>query len=192
MRAFVAIDVEEPLRRAISAEVDRISSHVRPSSVRWVLSENIHLTLKFLGNIDQALRQQVEEMLADLAKRMPGFRISVSDFGVFPHPRRPRVLWVGVKDIEAGLGRLQGAVESTLVALGFESENRTFHPHLTLGRVSNRVAGSQLKDLSEAVESMEIGELGGMHVAEFSLYRSDLQPDGVVYTRLRAFPLEGE
>jgi len=109
--------------------------------------------------------------------------------GCFPNLNRPRVLWVGVTEETGRLTALQRDVEQHLEGLGFAREKRAFHPHLTLGRTRQGLRSSELTRIGEAVASSEIGELAKVRVNDIHLMRSDLRPDGAVYTSLQRVSL---
>jgi 2'-5' RNA ligase len=151
--------------------------------VRWVTPANIHLTIKFLGDVSVGNLDLLTKMLQAEAGRHPAFEVRVGGLGAFPSNRRPRVVWVGV-EAPAELAALQRGVEAEMARLGYEPEPRAFSPHLTLGRVIRNAASDDLRRLSEALERNPVGALGSFRVAAVHLFRSDLQPGGAVYTRL--------
>ena len=195
LRAFIAIELSADIQR----ELDRLSGSLRHrlsgKSVRWVPAENIHLTLKFLGNVSPANLEALQSVLHTEAARFAPFELRVAGLGAFPSTRRPRVVWVGVQ-APVELGQLQRGLEEGLTYLGYSPEGRSFTPHLTLGRVSQSANNTELKRIGEAVVDLKVGELGAMQVQEVRLYRSDLQPGGAVYTclytaELRTYPKIG-
>src|SRR6266404_654137 len=139
MRAFVAIDLPEGIRAALGqkqAELRASLAHevpARPSrdpDIRWTRPEGIHLTLKFLGEVQDAAVKQVTEVLSSFGPLAP-FTVELKGFGFFPGPSRPRVLWAGVK-APPDLARLAGRIEEKMEKLGYAREHREFNPHLTL------------------------------------------------------------
>ncbi len=110
--------------------------------------------------------------------------------GAFPNNRKPRVVWVGLQT-SAALQQLQSAIEDAATQIGIPTEERGFSPHLTLGRVRNDVSPADLQTLSSALTSMQASDLGFMVAASFTLFRSDLRPQGALYTPLAHFPLAG-
>ena len=110
--------------------------------------------------------------------------------------KRPRVVWVGMQEESSNLAALQRDVEKSLIPLGFKPEKRAYHPHLTLGRTRRNVHESDLRRLGQHIATSSVGELGQIQVESFRLMRSDLRPDGAIYTPLALFPLglvrEGE
>ncbi|GIV58939.1 MAG: RNA 2',3'-cyclic phosphodiesterase [Rhodothermaceae bacterium] len=175
-RLFVALDVPRPVRR-------KLLGLMRPRpGVRWVREEQLHLTLRFLGHVEEAMERAVRERL-DAVQAAP-FSLRLGGTGVFPGPARPRVLWVGAH-AEAGLLSLQQAVEAAVVDAGLPPENRPFHPHVTLARLQRPDTAWIRAFLRDHVDF----EAGSFTVGHFALYASTLRPAGAVYERLADFPL---
>jgi 2'-5' RNA ligase len=150
--------------------------------------ENIHLTLKFLGNISLPNVDFLTQILATEADSCSQFDISISGIGSFPNSKRPRVLFIGIQ-APAELDALQRGVESACARLGFKSEARPFSPHLTIGRVRQTVTFAEQKRIREILEETKIDSLGTASVNSVHLYNSDLKPTGAVYTKLFSAPL---
>jgi 2'-5' RNA ligase len=184
IRAFVAVNLDEPLRAALGQAQGRLRQV--PADVSWTLPGNIHLTLKFLGEIGERGVERVGRALEGAAASHAPFTARVGGFGVFPPKGPPRVLWAGMTEGGEALVSLQASVERALAALGFPREGRPFRPHLTLGRVrSPRNAAA----LAEAAAALGGGVLGTVTVAHIDLMRSQLHPKGSIYTVLRSIPL---
>ena len=136
LRTFIAIELDESLRRALQSLQNRLKRQMPPGSVKWVAPEGVHLTLKFLGDTPAA---RVSEIVAAMRTACTGygaFDLVVEGRGCFPNFRRPRVVWVAVRDRSQTIGSLQAAIEREVAPLGWPTEERAFTPHLTLGRVS--------------------------------------------------------
>lgn len=152
--------------------------------VAWVARDNVHLTLKFLGNIEAARRDAVAGALSDAAAGCPGFELSVRGLGAFPTPARPRVLWAGVDAGAAQAATLARRVDETLAALGFAPEPRAFAAHVTLGRVRAPRANPRLAEALAASRTF-----GRQRVDRLVLMRSQLSPRGARHTELAGAPL---
>jgi len=152
--------------------------------VKWVRPENIHLSLKFLGDVEDAREPELREALRCAAgarsePRPPRpLTLQITGFGVFPDYHRPRVLWAGVTP-EPGLELLQHAVEQAFAPLGFPTEARAFRPHVTLGRAAREAPSRDFKGLEEILAGTEFDAT--VTVAEVDLMQSTLQPNGPVY-----------
>ncbi len=187
IRSFIAIDFPDFIHKKLN-EVIELLREQNPGIVRWVPAKNIHLTLKFLGDISPANLEMLCKILEAEAGHHEPFSVQVGDLGAYPSMRRPRVIWVGVKNVEP-LGALQQGVESETLRLGYAPEERAFSPHLTLGRVSHNASPDQLHRLSDSLIETKVGALGTVKVDALSVFRSDLRPGGAIYTSLFNCPL---
>jgi 2'-5' RNA ligase len=186
MRTFVAIDLEESLKRAL----ETFSGELKPlagSCVRWAGAAGMHLTLKFLGEISDAEAARISQTLEATSARHSRFTLALEGTGTFPPGRRvPRVLWVGVAPKPALLA-LQEDIEKDLAKLGYEREMSPFHPHLTLGRVK---APIRLDPLVQEMKRHQDRRFGEMSVWKFIFFRSTLRPSGAEYSVLKEFRLK--
>ena len=190
LRAFIAVELPPAAREAVEGVIRDLRA-TAGDGVRWVRPEGVHLTLKFLGDIDADAVPDVSRALDRCAAPTAPFDIFLEGVGAFPNARRPRVVWVGLGGgLEPLLG-LQQSIEGGLEALGYARERRAFTPHLTLGRVRDRISPAQVRALSEALGVVSVAPGVEMPVREVSLIKSDLRPSGAVYTRLHAAGLGG-
>lgn len=179
VRSFVAILLDEAVRAAVAAQVEQL----RPlaHAVAWVPPQNLHLTLKFLGEIDAAPIEAMNEALAEAASKATPFTLAFHGLGAFPGLAHPRVLWVGVSQGALECQALQADVDAALARRGFPKETRPYTPHLTIGRVR---APRGLAALQQAIRQDATKAFGSQHVSAISLMRSDLHPSGARYTEL--------
>jgi RNA 2',3'-cyclic 3'-phosphodiesterase len=195
LRTFIAIELDQELKATLADIQTRLRSVVSPRAVRWVGSEGIHLTLKFLGDTPLDKVEQVKLALAQAAEEIPAFTVTVGRVGCFPDVRRPRVVWVGVQEPSGSLARLWRAVESHVAPLGYPTEKRPFSPHLTLGRVQRYISGAELRGIGQAVAELAAGMTGAqdeMAVSAVAYIKSDLRPTGAIYTTLAEARLQGQ
>jgi 2'-5' RNA ligase len=190
VRVFVALDIPEEVRAAIGALIERLRPVCR--AARWVRIEGVHLTLKFIGEVQP---EKIESIKASLSRiHFPNFiELKFRSVGFFPNERLPRVLWAGI-EAGAGLGALAAAVETSLEPLGIAKEQRIFSPHLTLARIEmerKKSARSSLNRLREAISKAGPLEFGSSIASEFHLYQTILKRGGAEYTRLATFRLVG-
>jgi len=182
MRAFVAIDASDEIR----AELARVQQELArcPAKVKWVTPQNVHLTLKFLGDVAP---EAVEQVAAAMAAASGGGAVpfAVEGLGSFPPRGRPRVLWAGVSAGADAVSRVQVKLEAALRPLGFKQEHR-FVPHLTIGRVKSP-RGAQ--ELIPMLERHAATKFGSCTAAEMVLYESELTPQGAVYRAVARQPL---
>lgn len=180
MRAFVAIDFDPGLKSAVGDLVRRLEA--TRADVRWTKAGGFHLTLMFLGEIDEAQSGRVMTALGEVVGRHRPFALRLQGTGAFPGERNPRVLWIGVA---AGprLAELQDDLEKALESEGFAREERPFKPHLTLGRVKGR--GRPLERLMAELAAHGQDDFGGMTVRKLALIESRLHPQGAEYRIVR-------
>lgn len=153
-------------------------------AVRWTAPESIHLTLHFLGNIEDSQVETVAGILAGSSAAYRPFSLRLAGLGCFPNPRRPRIVWVGVSGDTAPLVDLQQDLGRELQVIGYTPESRPYSPHLTIGRVKDGLPGPRLAELGQALQQIEVGQLAVLDVTGISLIKSELKPAGAVYTQL--------
>jgi 2'-5' RNA ligase len=188
IRAFLAIDPPEEILGEIGRIQGRLQRLIR-GELRWVRPEAIHLTLKFFGDIPESAVKTIAAVVGKAVAGVVPFFLSIGGVGVFPDQRRPRVLWLGMNgDVPRLLGFQQG-LESELGRVGFPAEERPFRPHLTLARIKS---SRGLAGLERALEKGEEYGAGEFTASGIGLIRSELTPQGAVYTKLKWFPFAGE
>jgi len=188
LRAFIAIEIPVSIQDVIHGQTVTLRQALDPSLVRWVPAHNIHVTLKFLGDVSPANTEMLNQMLIQEAGQQPEFEIHVSGIGSFPTSRRPRVIWVGLH-APAALESLQRGVEASAARLGYAPEERPFSPHLTIGRVRQNLSADGLQKIRNSLERTQVGDLGSAKIDSVHLFKSDLQPGGSLYTKLFSAPL---
>lgn len=190
VRTFIAIEMP-PEIQATLVVVQEALRRVRGARdcVKWVRPDIIHVTLHFLGDVPAARLAAVGDAVARACEGTPAFTLRLAEAGAYPHTRRPRVVWVGLGGQLDLLIHLQKSVERELAELGFPPEDREFSPHLTLGRVRQNADPEAVRALGEAVAGLRIAETQPFRVEAVRVMRSDLRPDGPVYTPLRIVPL---
>lgn len=184
IRAFIAVRIPDDIQSELCRLGAQFRSEIRRAS--WVREGNIHLTLKFLGDIERSMIDQISRELKSIAEKTRRFEMAIDHLGVFPNPRRPRVLWVGVNDGRDQLSELAAQVDDALAGLGFPKEERAFRPHLTLARIKAS------HDLTSALEANERFNRLSVEVNSFELIRSQLTPKGAIYTTIEEFKLMEE
>jgi len=188
LRAFIAVEIPHEIQQAIY----KATSSFRQSTgslIRWVTPENMHLTLIFLGDVSPTNVDILTRILRAEADSARCFDLRVGGIGSFPSLKRPRVLYIGIQ-APAGLEALHRGVESASRRLGYESEERAFSPHLTIGRVRQDASPSDQQKIRQALENIHIDSLGTARVDSVHLFKSDLKPSGSVYTKLFSAPFK--
>jgi 2'-5' RNA ligase len=184
IRSFVAIELSPEIR----AQIEKIQNGLKGSSadVRWVRSGGIHLTLKFLGGVQEGKIPEISGVLKQCAAKTGSFNLTIHSLGAFPNATNPKVIWIGVEDESGRLLKAQQSIEKSLAAIGFKEEKRAFTPHLTLGRLKSPRGK---REVSRKLEYSGECDCGTLTVTEICLFKSALKPSGAVYTKLKTFPL---
>lgn len=188
IRAFIAIELTQQIHQGLDQVISQLKNRLEGSTVRWVRAENIHLTLKFLGEVSTANVEILEKLLRAEAAGCPHFEISVGGLGAFPNAHNPRVIWVGVEAPSDLIG-LQRLIEAATERLGYMKEDRPFSAHLTLGRVSRNAAPRDARLIGDVLESTKVGFLGAAHISAVHLFKSELSTTGSIYTKIFSAPL---
>ncbi len=186
MRCFIALSISDPVKRNILEFIDLLKRY--DANVRWLSREGIHITLKFLGDVDESKIVKIEDSLRTVSAMTGRFSLEIRGAGVFPDFSRPGVLWVGAGESEK-LTRLHSDMEEALCRIGFSRDKRRFRPHVTIGRVKSPVGiRTLLKELRSHKESV----FGTIDIKEVDLMKSTLKPSGAVYERIFSAPLGKE
>jgi 2'-5' RNA ligase len=187
----VAIELPPEVLDALEGVQSRLRRVDGGQAARWVARESIHLTLKFLGKVPQEGLDEIHEAVRRACAVHAPFTVATAAPGCFPNVRRPRVVWVGLHD-DGRLAALQRDVETGLARLGYAAEDRPFSPHLTLARARQHAVRSDVEALGQAVAHYGQVEPVSFVAREVCVIRSDLRPQGAVYTILSRAPLIGE
>lgn len=177
-RIFCAIELPRQTRMRLLSHIEKLQGLAPEVRASWSRECNIHLTLKFLGETPQQLVWKFDSAMSRAVKEIPPFPILISGSGVFPRPRDPRVLWIGISDPEGRLAKLQSRIEAESEQEGFAREVRSFHPHLTLARLRTRGGAREIarahEELPFAAEEITVNDV--------LLIRSELSSAGSKYT----------
>ena len=195
MRAFVAVEMAEPIREALSALIGDLRRLDAP--VKWVEAQNIHLTLKFLGSVPDASVARAVEILRECADGMAPFSLEIAGAGGFPDLKRPRVVFVCAVDRPPVAAELARRLNEQMAEVGAERDDRPYQNHITLGRVRpSRASGSSdeprhLAQLTQRLESLQGKSFGSMQATELTLMESRLTPAGPIYSPVERVRLAG-
>jgi 2'-5' RNA ligase len=187
VRSFIAIPLSDEARTKITQLQSRLKGISPPNTVRWTVSQNVHLTLHFLGDIAVDDLEDAARAVGSAATSCPAFSLNLSNLGCFPNTRRPRIVWVGVSGETDTLVKFHQTLgEQLRRRIGFEPESRPYSPHLTIGRVKKGIPQRRLGQLGQMLdqEIPQVGQLVELPVTEIQLIQSDLTPDGPIYTPL--------
>jgi 2'-5' RNA ligase len=190
MRLFVALEIPAAVRDNLAAQMGELrdlSAQVADSCPRWVRPENLHVTLKFIGEVPPAKLEGIRHALAAIHSDTP-MDLHFRGLGFFPNEQFPRVLWAGI-EAAANLPSLAANIESALETQGIARDNRAFTPHLTLARFEPPGTHEKLRAM---IQQNSKREFGSLQAHEFHLIESKLKPAGAEYTHLASFPITSE
>ena len=180
-RGFIAIDIDSfPKLVQFENEIKNTGANVK-----LVEPENVHITLKFLGDTDEGYIDQIEEIIKDAVKQTDSFEIQLKGSGVFPNQNYIKVMWIGIKNGEK-IGKIASKIDKQLSELGFEKEKRGFSAHLTIARVRSAKNKEKLLQIIEKYRDMEFGNF---KVDSVKLKKSELTSKGPIYTALKEVKL---
>lgn len=179
IRTFIAIELNEETHSELSSLLSALKES--DADVKWVAPEVIHLTLKFLGYIDDVKIKEVQKILDEIIKNFKPFVLSLKGIGAFPKLDYPRVVWVGVDAGKNETSQLAKELEDRLEKIGIPKEDREFHPHITLGRVKSSKNKDKLKSI---IETTKFEPRSKINVDHLTLFKSQLTTQGPIYTPL--------
>jgi 2'-5' RNA ligase len=188
IRTFIAVDLPSSVLDALGQISTQLQEKLPGTPVRWVDYQKMHLTLKFLGDISTENISMVEKILQSEGAKRPIMEIGIGGLGAFPKMRHPRVIWIGV-EAPPDLFDLRRGIEDGVARLGYNYDKYEFTPHLTLGRISRKASARDVRTVGNVLHEFHVGFIGVARIDAVHLYRSDLQPDGAIYTRLYSAPL---
>lgn len=188
LRLFVAIELPDAVKNELGKLINALNA-ANTGNVRCVRPEGVHLTLKFLGNIDSRRVDTLSEALTRAVGRHTAFSLQLGQAGAFPNLHRPRVLWVGIDGDMTALATLQADVEGELAGVGFAKEEREYNPHLTLARIRNGSQPSSVERVTGILTSNPVNRHLKIPVTRMSLMRTELHPNGAIHRRMVSIPL---
>ena len=186
MRLFIALPLTPEVHTRLGEIITELKGYAEP--VRWVLPENAHLTVRFLGDTDPSLLPRLQALVDETARSFPAVEVAVDRLGVFPDLRRPRVIWAGLAEVPAALPALAEQVERRVREFGFPPEKRGFKPHITIGRVKR---DRRLSRLPDVIADYRMSPLS-FRLDRLVLFQSTLTPQGPLYDALHTGMLTGQ
>ncbi len=181
-RAFIAVHMPAELGTALVALCAELEAGPGGHAARWVTGDNIHLTLKFLGDVDDRRLPEVYRAVSSVCADCAPIEATVAGLGCFPNDAQPRIIWAGITRGARELVALAGALDLALGQLGFPTESRPYSAHVTLARANSRAAPLDLAALRRAIADRRAREIGTMTVNAVSIVKSELRPAGPLYT----------
>jgi RNA 2',3'-cyclic 3'-phosphodiesterase len=187
-RLFIAIEFSREVIQSLD-KVSQTYQHLGLKGVRWVNAKNMHLTLRFLGDTYPDRLEMIKTMLVEASAKQNPFDLAIEGCGAFPNLRTPRVIWVG---IQAGveMSHFQNEIENGCRNAGLKAEDRAFNPHLTLGRVSENASREDMARIGRAIQENQVGRVGQCTIDNLTLFKSDLTPEGPIYTPMGHYLLK--
>ena len=180
-RLFIAIRLPEDVIHKITEVSHYFKSQLPPEALKWVETENLHLTLRFLGELPEEKIGLVRQALTQVAEAHQPFTLSVEGLGMYPHAKQPRTIWLGIQGAKPTLS-LHTQIENALEGINLEKENRPFNPHLTLARIRARTDRKTAHQIGQTLSAFKVGSLGAFEVRQIHLIESKLTPQGPIYT----------
>ncbi len=187
IRSFIAVSLSSEVISGIESVVRELGRC--DAAVKWVKPSDLHVTLKFLGDMDKEMIPDVAEAIKLSAAGIGPFSLEVAGIGYFPHKKAPRIIWAGIEEGGRILSRLSNELNDRLMPLGFPKEDKGFTPHITIGRVKDQRGMTKLTGLAD--ERYKECRFGRASVERIMLFESRLRPEGPLYTPLREIPLIG-
>lgn len=188
VRSFIAVELPEEVRTHL-ADIQRQLKKARTPSVKWVDPHSIHLTLKFLGNVETDKLAAITVAIRQSCEGIPPFSLEITGVGAFPNFNRPRVAWVGIKGELDKLIAIQKKLDALLAPMGFPPEDRPFSAHLTLARVRDDMPPPERQAFGKLLQDTKFEASAVFRVDSVNLMRSQLSPSGAIYTRLDSVKL---
>jgi len=175
IRSFIAIDLPPVIRQAVFNVTTCLKRNLARLPIRWVDTDSIHLTLRFLGEISPVQITNLVPLIHPIINKMSGINLTVFGIGAYPNIHRARVLWLGSK-LSPDLAPIIHEMDNTLKNLGIPKEDRRFSPHLTIGRVKYGASSADYTKIDAELSKTEVGIIGSFQVQSVNIYRSDLPP----------------
>lgn len=187
MRAFIAIDLPIEIRDGLSKIQDELKNEL--PNIIWVKLQNLHLTLKFLGEISLKQCNKIKQIITEITKEGSGFKIKLKSIGVFPNTHAARIIWIGNNQLPAELKNFAEQLDKKLVKSGILQEERLFRAHITIGRIKYQLISSDLKKAFDKTENDLSSANLEFNCREITLFESTLSPGGPIYTILEKFKI---
>jgi 2'-5' RNA ligase len=188
LRTFIAIDLPNEILEKIDQIIEYFKMQTPSYAVKWVAKNNLHLTLKFLGEIPKENLEIIKTSMFLALEDVFPFEISIEGLGMFPNARKPRVIWLGITNLEK-LRLVHSKLEAFLEKAGVPREKHGFSPHLTIGRVRSNTTFTDVENIGSVLSQYKVSKVGNFIIKEIILYQSELRQEGPLYTPLHVFGL---
>jgi len=188
LRTFIAVDFPIEIKEKIESITAYFKTQLPAKAIKWVDPNNMHLTLKFMGETPADQLEPIKNAMQKVATAYPVFSIEVINLGMYPNHKKPRVVWLGISG-EENLISLHKQLDRALQEVGIQPERRPLSPHLTIARVRRNSSKESVKDIGQTLSQFKVSTLGIVRVNEIVYYQSELKPQGPNYTILQSSPL---
>jgi 2'-5' RNA ligase len=189
MRTFVAIDFSPQIRGKIGEIIEYFKTQTPDYALKWVEPQNLHMTIKFLGEVSEGHLRTIKDVLSDTLEGRSAFEIEVTGMGMYPSTQKPRVIWLGVEGSEP-LKDIHQSLDQALQKASIPPDKRGLSPHLTIARVRRNVETLIVQDIGKTLSQFKIDSLGKCTIDRIVLYKSTLTPSGPIYDPLLSIPLD--
>lgn len=188
LRTFIAADFPPDILEKIGEITAFLKTQAPMEALKWVSSDNQHLTLKFIGDLPESKLEEVKTALTDALHAQPSFTISVEGMGAFPNWQNPRVIWLGISH-DRSLNKTHQCIEQALEQIGIAPDGRAFNPHLTVARLRRNMQQDSVRLVGKSLSPFKVDTLGSATIDHIRLYQSELTPRGPIYTPLLTLAL---
>lgn len=189
MRTFVAIDFSPQIKGKIGEIIEYFKTQTPDYALKWVEPQNLHMTIKFLGEVSEGHLRTIKDVLSDTLEGISAFEIEVTGMGMYPSTQKPRVIWLGVEGSEP-LKDIHQSLDQALQKASIPPDKRGLSPHLTIARVRRNVETLIVQDIGKTLSQFKIDSLGKCTIDRIVLYKSTLTPSGPIYDPLLSIPLD--
>jgi len=188
LRTFIAIEFPSEILRKIEKIINYFKSLTPEASLKWVATENLHLTIKFIGDFPEDNLAQLKSTINESLQDVRQFTISVEGLGMYPSGKRPRVIWLGISQADPII-EIHQKLDDALQTLNVKPDHRKFSAHLTIARVRRRTEDEVVAEIGKTLSEFKVGSLGEAKIDKFHLFQSELTPKGPIYTPLLTISL---
>lgn len=188
MRTFIALDFSPEIINKITEIINYFKTQTPQRALKWVAPQNLHLTIKFLGEVPENKIEQIKGLINQALRNENAFEIGVDGIGMYPNQHMPRVVWLGIEGSERLKG-IHNKLDTTLEKADIPPDKRSFNPHLTIARIRRNTDKETVKEIGKTLSGFKVDSLGRCTINNIILYKSDLTPEGPEYTALLSSPL---
>ncbi|MEA3327895.1 MAG: RNA 2',3'-cyclic phosphodiesterase [Chloroflexota bacterium] len=183
MRTFIAVDFPPNIIEKIDGIISYFKTQLPERALKWVAAEQLHLTIKFIGELPDHKLSEIKSILTEAMGNHPVFKMGIKGLGMYPHVQKPRVVWLGITGKQP-LIELHKILDQALAKVGIKSERDNFSPHLTIARVRRQTNQETVEEIGKTLSQFKVDSLGTIEVQQIRLYQSKLTPQGPIYTSL--------